>query len=884
MRIISKISERLDLDKNVQEEYTGHTKKSSVIEFYKLISNNKIFNIIYIVVTIFVGILIFHLLSTIASMKLSDILTTGEVAYREVTSLEVISKFYPVFIIYLVVAIIGYIKLSIQFKMSFGSLIDRTEQEYEGDARWSTREEINLAYKKIKDRDVPYPGNGGVPVARDGDDLYIDDSATNVLVIGTSRSGKGEEHVLPSIEIYSRAENKPSLIITDPKLELAPFSMKMLKERGYECHILNLIDPEYSMFYNPLQSIIDELKAGHQDQATEMRKSLVENIIPTDPSAKDKFFTDQAKNVLSAAIDADIKDNLEADRKLNKRLKYEYEERQKKIKKEAINKLSFEEQMRYYIKEASEKILENDPEIEIVGLRLELAHFDIPKKAREYVYNMTEDELQKYLELPKPKINAGESKFIPVKENEQKIHLNSIIRMVKSLYGTADVSYGTALDRYFMTRPEEDDARLLYGGVYGAGANAKGDIMATFSQHTDIFITENIGRMMSKNSLNLLDVGFGERPVAIFIALPDSNKANWFLATVFINQLYTTLAKYATAMPNGKTIRDVVFLLDEFGNLPAIDNIESIVSVSLGRRLRFHFIVQGFAQLENKYGKEGKTIIMDNCGFMKYILSTNEETKQTVSSLIGKHHVQKFNRSGRLLSISKEQTEMVEEVPLVTPEKLGKLLLGETIVLRPLNRKEKDGKKDQFANPIKNFGKYRMKFRYEYLSDLMPSDTLLYRSPAIEQIIKNNPDILQRNEFKDMKVLDLGINTTTGVNIVKVRRSAEEYVKNKKIDDLTISEYVGQSVENASKMDHIFDITNYSETKRKLVMSGKEPEYNFTVGRYIKYGYLLTKYPKWQSIGYEILNILQPIDYDKYLCEHDEDEFDWSSYDRKRTC
>lgn len=869
MRSLSKHVD--DEDKNLNS-YTGDKHRSSVIEFYKLLENSKVFIGIYIAMYLIVGFGIYYLSSHALTMDLSDIFNGGDVKFTDISFIEVMTRAWPVFAIYTLAAIIFFAKYYVNFKMSFGTLKDRTEKEVESDARWSSRKEIDAAYKKIPDRETPYPGKGGPPIARDGNNLYIDDSATNFLVIGTSRSGKGEEHVLPSIEIYSRAEHQPSMVISDPKMELAPACLKMLKDRGYEVHILNLIDPEWSMYYNPLEAIIEEEKAGHKEQATELLKSLCENVIPKDPAEKDPFFPEQAKKLLYAAIKADISDNLNADIELNHRLENEHKNRCKKEKNEAINKLEPEKARLFRILDTVEEILSYEPDLEIVGIRYSLMEEKLPWIDKQYIARLSDEELEEYIDQPKPAINYTEKPFEPVHENEKKIHLNSIIRMVKGLSGMPDKQYGTALDKYFMSRPAEDEARLFYSGISTAGQNAKGDILATFSGKTDIFISENIGRMMSKNSLNFLDVGFGKKPIAVFLALPDYNKANWFIATVFINQLYTTLSRYATAMPGGKTNREVVFLLDEFGNLPPIDNIEPIVSVSLGRGFRFHFIIQGFAQLEDKYGKEGRTIIMDNCGVMKYILSTNEETKKTVSELIGKHHVSRFNRSGRLLSISKEQTEMVEEVPLITPEKLGKLLIGETIVMRALNRTDKHGN-PQFANPIKNFGEYKMKFRYQYLSDLVPSGQLLYRSEALNRILENNPEIRGGKDIKDMKLLDIPINNTQNVNIQSVQRSPDKWLKIEKLKNTTIATFVEQSDKNNAIMDRIFELTNYPEELRDKVVSGEDEAYNFTIGKYLRYANILTQYPKWEQKGYEILDYLEPCNYDEYLSQDDDYDF-----------
>ena len=104
------------------------------------------------------------------------------------------------------------------------------------------------------------------------------------------------------------------MVITDPKMELANKMIPVLRRRGYETHILNLIDPEYSMGYNPLALIVQEYKDGNEDTAQQLAASLGYNVFANNEGDKDRYFTDQARNVFVAAVMADIKDNIELDR------------------------------------------------------------------------------------------------------------------------------------------------------------------------------------------------------------------------------------------------------------------------------------------------------------------------------------------------------------------------------------------------------------------------------------------------------------------------------------------------------------------------------------------------------------------------------------------
>ena len=63
-------------------------------------------------------------------------------------------------------------------------------------------------------------------------------------------------YVFPSIDVYSRAEKKASMVINDMKLELYKSSKKTLEKRGYKVYLLNFDDPMHSMGFNPLTVIV----------------------------------------------------------------------------------------------------------------------------------------------------------------------------------------------------------------------------------------------------------------------------------------------------------------------------------------------------------------------------------------------------------------------------------------------------------------------------------------------------------------------------------------------------------------------------------------------------------------------------------------------------
>lgn len=63
----------------------------------------------------------------------------------------------------------------------------------------------------------------------------------------------------------------------------------------------------------------------------------------------------------------------------------------------------------------------------------------------------------------------------------------------------------------------------------------------------------------------------------------------------------------------GKLPNRVMLFADEIGTIPKVESMEMMFSAGRSRRISMVPIIQSFAQLEKNYGKEGSSIIIDNC-------------------------------------------------------------------------------------------------------------------------------------------------------------------------------------------------------------------------------------------------------------------------------
>ena len=199
---------------------------------------------------------------------------------------------------------------------------------------------------------------------------------------------------------------------------------------------------------------------------------------------------------------------------------------------------------------------------------------------------------------------------------EDKITLYTVANMLSELGGSNEKMGDkevNKLDEYFKKLPKDSVAKSQYATSSFAGGNTRGGIFSMAMSKLQNFTFEEIAKMTSKNSLDLEDIGFSKtnnsKPKAIFMVTPDYDTSNHVLVSIFIRQIYYVLAKQASLSITGKCDREVIFLLDEFGNLPPIEGMANIVTVCLGRGIRFNLIVQGISQLEKLYGEDSKLLL-----------------------------------------------------------------------------------------------------------------------------------------------------------------------------------------------------------------------------------------------------------------------------------
>ena len=112
-----------------------------------------------------------------------------------------------------------------------------------------------------------------------GIDGYKHKHNTNILIVGGSGAGKTRTYGVPNV-----LECACSMVITDPKAEILRKTGNLLKQKGYEVIVFDLINPAASFCYNPFVYVHDDR------EVLTLIENLIQNTTPSHSKSSDPFW------------------------------------------------------------------------------------------------------------------------------------------------------------------------------------------------------------------------------------------------------------------------------------------------------------------------------------------------------------------------------------------------------------------------------------------------------------------------------------------------------------------------------------------------------------------------------------------------------------------
>ena len=637
---------------------------------------------------VLLGSLVFGYILRVATERVAEIQDEGIIAALDPVLLIEPQTWISGFVIVAFIAALYLVNHRLTFKQAKrfmkGSAKDTVDSALEN-SRFMTKKEMDFNFPHKEFTKLASEKKDGIPVyavynnKRRELDINIA-SPMHSIIIGATGSGKTTTFINPMIQILGATAAGSSMICTDPKGELFQMHSGYLAGKGYKAMVLDLRDPYSSFRWNPLGDLYDRYQLFlHTGDEIYQRDDEVEASGLELVDAADKYGNEW----------------------------YEFEGKAYADGAALLRKIKLQRQKIY------DEIYEDLNDLISVICPIESEKDPVWEKgARSIIMAVALAMLE---DSEDPKLGMTKDKFCFYNINKAISNSEEEFRVLKE---------------YFMGRSKLSKAVGLSRQVLSAADTTLASYMSIAFDKLSMFNDEGLCALTSATDINPLDIA--NKPVALFLKIPDEKDTRHALAAVFVLSIYKALIKVASSREDLSLPRNVYFLLDEFGNMPKIDKFDKMITVGRSRKIWFNMVVQSFAQLNNVYGNTIADIIKSNCGMKMFIGSNDIQTCEEFSKLCGNMSVATSSISTSAASGKEENVSISTQVqnrPLIYPSELMKL----------------NNKTDTGNAIIVTFGNYPMRTKF----------TPSYRCPLYKFSQIDMSDVKEQGFYGDEIFYDL---------------------------------------------------------------------------------------------------------------------------------
>ena len=225
---------------------------------------------------------------------------------------------------------------------------------------------------------------------------------------------------------------------------------------------------------------------------------------------------------------------------------------------------------------------------------------------------------------------AGLAELLCMEYQSNEVTIDNIYTL--HLQGDTKFGGSTYMKTYFDKKKDERCWKLIYP-VATAPNDTRNSLNAVFTSAISTFIQNDA--VVDQTSNSTFDVeDLVKEKTAVFLISRDEGSVYDALITAIIDQFYTILTDLAEKS-GGCLKRKVSFILDEFGNLTEITDIQKKISLSRARGITWHIVCQSLDQMSLVYGEKKAPIILGNCNNIVYLYSPDIKLVKHISALCG---------------------------------------------------------------------------------------------------------------------------------------------------------------------------------------------------------------------------------------------------------
>lgn len=239
----------------------------------------------------------------------------------------------------------------------------------------------------------------------------------------------------------------------------------------------------------------------------------------------------------------------------------------------------------------------------------------------------------------------------------------------------------TPMQEYVKNLNPGHPAKALLSISDVAPSRTKGSFYTSALTTLRLFTSRAVHAITHKSDYVIADIG--RKKQALFFVLPDEKTTYYPIASLMISQLYELLVRQSDER-GGRLIKRVNFVLEEFGNFTRINDLANKLTVAGGRGMRFHFFLQSFEQLTEKYNRETASIVKANCQSWIYLQADDKETLSEICDKLGRYTCSGYQLSsqhGRYVNPSSSSTVSLMARELLTTDEIRRVSRPYQIVI-----------------------------------------------------------------------------------------------------------------------------------------------------------------------------------------------------------
>ena len=188
-----------------------------------------------------------------------------------------------------------------------------------------------------------------------------------------------------------------------------------------------------------------------------------------------------------------------------------------------------------------------------------------------------------------------------------------------------------------------------------APSDTKGGIFSVFTKGMlNLLTNDQIVDALTDSTVDIEKMVFDDKPTALFIITRDEAPDTYScLVSNIIYDIYSTLIDLAESTDDITLPRTVHFILEEFGNLAKLKNVDNMFSAARSRNIRLVAVIQSLHQMYSKYAESEVKTLIGNSANLVYLHSTDVDMVKYISDKCGTVYDAFLNKEVPLLSTNR---------------------------------------------------------------------------------------------------------------------------------------------------------------------------------------------------------------------------------------